>query len=417
MCLQRQGLPGGLQAVDAGVPDQPRAHGRGDHTDQCRAAHCHQGKLPDLALQSAAAAGFAGLVQRGDAEIQLGGGRAHTLQPLRLVLCLKRLQLHAQDLRQLVRQALVSGVCARDDTADAAASGDLHGAEIFHMHGHLAELIGGIHAAEKDALVNDLPGLHKGHGDDILLQSQMQGGVLHVPRLGGLAFRGGRFGGLFAAQRDLGIQAVLALLSGLGEGGAHSAGNAVTAVVDACHRQATGVGHRVIPQQKRLGDRPKLYGKLFQPAVPHFGADDLPNQLILLHIHREIGVHIGLQQFFDLIHRHVGDILGIGNDLRGAKGKYHLAHALKLRLAQRGVQHILHQIGVPDHAVLHSTHRGVYGKSVQDLGALSYEHDLRGSAAQLHTQHLAGNFALTHVLPPLGRPKAIQCFLITARTG
>ena len=87
------------------------------------------------------------------------------------------------------------------------------------------------------------------------------------------------------------------------------------------------------------------------------GADGLPHQAVVGHVHREIEIHIGLDE---LIQSGCGNIRGCHNlrdDLGGAQRVYRLTNTAEFL----GLQHILDHgnqgIGIADGTILHRARR------------------------------------------------------------
>ena len=290
--LNGQRLLGRLQSADVGLPDNPGTEQHHNHRNQRQTACQNQQILPQRCLQ--VFTGFTGLIQRRHTKIQCSQHRTNSQHKARIVVSRISRQHHTQRILHLAHQGAVIAQCAAGNCGNCAAAAHVHCAEVIHHHGQFAQLIGRVRAAADKPLEHHGALLHEGHTKQILLHSQEQIGIGILGRLL-LRFR---FSLLLAAA-DFHIQAQFLGCLGLSaERCTNCRSNTVAAVIHCHHGQATGIGHTVVAGQHGSGHSPQLHSQFLQAVFLHHRADALPDQLIIMHIHREIHIHVGSQQFF-----------------------------------------------------------------------------------------------------------------------
>ena len=187
----------------------------------------------------------------------------------------------------------------------------------------------------------------------------------------------------------------LATLIALSKGCSDSTGNTVADEINGCHGQSAGIGHLIIPGHHVHRYCPQLHIHFFCAAVIALGADNLPDKLVFVHIHRKIHIHIGHQQLFQPCRRQVWRCHRFCDDLRGTQGKYHLPDTLKLRLHHGTLQQFPNGVLIADHAILHRADRRGIGLTIQDFVA-AHSNNLGIRPAQLDYQFFSGNFTFAH---------------------
>ena len=403
--LDRQHLLGVFQRIDIRIPAQTGSQQRQHHKQHRQRACQKHTVLPELLLELQS--NLAGLVHAGDTKIQHRAACAYAQEPAKIIgrreLMYRDSQIQLQFLHQSGILCQSTGSNARHGTAPA----DVHSTEVFQHHGQFAELVNRVTAATDKSLHDDLSVLHKGHAKDVLLQQQVELRRRIRPCLRVFFLRRSRLH-LFLAEGNVRIQIqfflVLAALNLLREGGANGSGNAVADIIDRHHRQAAGICHLIIAAQHIHRHGPKLHKHFFAPVFTGLGSHHLPGKLVIMHIHWEIHIHIGLQQFFQPGLRQIRNRNQLRNDLRGTQNKHSLSDALEFRLLHCTFQQFPHRFLIAEHTILHRTGRCGIGLVMQKIPAI-HQCDPGLGSAKLDYQSFPGSFTFTHHIrfPPLDR--------------
>ena len=369
--LNGQHLLGVFQRTDIRAPAQAGSQ-QGQHDKQNGQNAAQQYTvLPDLSLELQT--NRAGLIQAGNTEIQRRIACTHAQEPAKIIGSRELLHRDAQIQLQFLHHSRIFCQRTGSNAPYRAATANIHSTEVFQHHGQFAELVNGITAAADKSLHDDLSILDKGHAQNILFQQQMKLGSRIDSCPVRFFLRRSRLR-LFLAEGNLRIQIqfllFLAALAVLGETGTNRSGNAVANIIDGYHRQTAGICYLIITAEHIHRHGPKLHKHFFASVFIGLGTHHLPDQLIITHIHREIHIHIGLQQFF---HPGCGQIRNrnrLRNHLRCAQNKHSLSDTLEFRLFHDGLQQFPHRFLIADHAVLHRAGRCVVSLAVQEISAV-----------------------------------------------
>ena len=395
-----------LQLGNFSLPAQTGSQQLQNDTAQSQQRQHYQRVLPQAAAHLLT--GLIRGIQHGIAEFHIGFCCRNAQAPLQIIGYFLGCNGNIQHVCQLSHHLDVMCVLSGDNTAQGAAAAAFRRAEVLQHHGQFAELAGGVIAAGDNTLHHHLAVLHKGHAHQVTVQMQVHLGSFFAHRHSLL--HQGRLFGLLAAKGDILVEiqllAFLGCLSGLGEGSTGKGCHAVAAVVNGCHGETAGVGHLIVVGQHSLGHSPQP-DRQFLDAVRHLGFDDLPHHLVILGVHREVHIGIGLQKLAQLCFGQIGDGNHFCDYLRGAKGKHDLTHLLEGRILPDSLQHLADGIRVTDHTVLHGTCRGCHGSSVQNLGPVIQQDQPGFFPSQLNRQHFSSNY-FAHLFSSSGLHCAAQ---------